>query len=464
MKLAKVLKLTTLGVFISVASPGFATSLTDTLIQTYQTNPSLRVGRSGLQATDEDARQSKGALKPNLTSNISVERSDTSLTNQNTTPTTSASIRSSIPIYAGRTGLQRIEQSRYNILAQRQALKAVEQTVLLDAVTAFMDVRRDQRNVQLALNSVRVLNEEVRAARERFEVGEVTRTDVAQADSRLAASESTLQESRAALKRSINFYIATVGSPPKNLRTPPPAPKLPASAKAAEAIAIAKHPSILQQQFVVSAAEKSVKIARGNKLPAVSATATLSRSNNHTTIGGSGRNKQTVGTIRLDIKQTLYQGGQLNSVERQALALLDQEKAELQLAGVQIRQNVQSHYATWVASSARIQARQKQVRAARIAFEGTTEEAKLGARTTLDALDAEQELLQAQFELVSAIRDEYVNAYSVLSTMGLLTVDHLQLGIPSYDPDVNYKAVNGPMKFGIKRIKLLEKLKKLRGK
>ena len=145
------------------------------------------------------------------------------------------------------------------------------------------------------------------------------------------------------------------------------------------------------------------------------------------------------------------------------MALLEQENANLQLAGVQVRQNVHSTYATWVASKASIQARQKQVSAAQIAFDGASEEAKLGARTTLDVLNSEQDLLEARSDLLTAIRDEYVNAYGVLSAMGLLTVKHLNLGIPSYDPDVNYKKVSGTNKFGVKRQELLDKLKKLSG-
>lgn len=457
MSLATFWKATTVGVFIAAGSPVFATTLTDALIQAYQTNPSLRIGRSSLRATDETVRQGTAQLGPTITSNVSLDARTSSPTDGTTT---GVSTTASIPIYAGGTRLKQIERARYNVLASRQSLKSREQTVLLDAVTAFMDVRRDKRNVQLALNSVKVLTEEVRAARERFEVGEVTRTDVSQAESRLAATQSDLEIIRANLKASIDFYTATVGSAPKNLRTPPPAPKLPSSADAAETIAVSKHPAILQQQFLVSAAENSVEIARGNKQPNVSANATLSRSNNNNP--NSGR-LGTIADVGLDFNQTIYQGGQLNSVERQALALLDQEKAELQLAGVQVRQNVQTQFAIWTASKASIQARQKQVSAAKIAFDGTNEEAKLGARTTLDALDAEQELLRARFDLVSAIRDEYVNAYGVLSAMGLLTVDHLQLGIPSYNPDVHYSKVNGVKKFGAKRKGLFDKLKKRKG-
>jgi len=464
MKLATILKATTLGVCIFVASPVSATTLTDALIQAYQTNPSLRVGRSGLRATDEGVRQAKAGLQPTVSANISVNRTEISKqTTDTTTPKTSASITGRLPISAGGTVLNGIEQARYNVLGGRQSLKSTEQTVLLNAVTAFMDVRRDQKNVQLAKNSVKVLKEEVRAARERFEVGEVTRTDVAQAESRLAASESGLEINRAALNRSIDFYIATVGSPPKDLRSPPTAPKLPSSANAAETIAVARHPSIIEQQFAVKAAEKAVEIARGNKLPVVSANVSLTRSNKNSGTFGSLSDKQNEARIGLDIDQTIYQGGRLNSLQRQALALLEQENANLQLAGVQVRQNVHSTYATWVASKASIQARQKQVRAAQIAFDGASEEAKLGARTTLDVLNSEQDLLQARSDLVTSIRDEYVNAYGVLSAMGLLTVEHLNLGIQSYDPDVNYKKVSGANKLGVKRQKLLDKLKKLSG-
>ncbi|MEH6361816.1 MAG: TolC family protein, partial [Amylibacter sp.] len=315
MKLATILKATTLGVSIFVASPVFATTLTDALIQAYQTNPSLRVGRSSLRATDEGVRQAKAALEPTVSANISVDRNETQNPSIDTTPSTNAEIIATLSLFAGGTVLNGIEQARYNVLGVRQSLKSTEQRILLDAVTAFMDVRRDQKNVQLAKNSVKVLNEEVRAASERFEVGEVTRTDVAQAESRLAASESELEISRAALNRSIDFYIATVGSQPKDLRTPPPAPKLPPSANAAEAIAVARHPAILQQQFVVKAAEKAVAIAKGNKAPVISVNVLAGRSNNNSTILG-GPDKQSHGRIGLDIDQTIYQGGRLNSVQR----------------------------------------------------------------------------------------------------------------------------------------------------
>lgn len=463
LKCTTVLQATALGVFMAFTTPVHATTLADALIQAYQTNPALRVDRSGLRATDETVRQAKGALEPTISANLSVDRTESSDPAIDTTPRTSLSVTATQTIFAGGTLLRGIEQARFNVLGGRQLLKSTEQSVLFDAVTAYMDVRRDQRNVQLARNSVKVLNEEVRAAQERFEVGEVTRTDVAQAESRLAASESGLQLSIAALQRSIDFYIATVGSAPKNLRSPPPTPKLPTSANAAETVAVARHPTILQQQFTVKAAEKAVAIAKGDKSAVISANVSISRSNNNSTTFGSGQDKQTQGRIGLDIDQAIYRGGRLNSTERLALAQLDQANANLQLAGVQVRQNVHSTYATWQASKASILARRKQVRAAQIAFDGASEEAKLGARTTLDVLNSEQDLLQAQSDLVTAIRDEYVNAYGVLSAMGLLTVDHLGLGVESYDPDVNYKKVSGLNKFGQERVRILDKILKRRG-
>jgi outer membrane protein len=462
MKIATVLKATTLGVFMATAAPGFATTLTDALIQAYQTNPSLRVARSGLRATDESVRQAKGALEPTVNAGASFDKLDGTSPLTNTTPTSGVFIQASIPIYAGGTLLNAVDQARFNVLANRQSLISTEQQVLLDAVTAFMDVRRDQRNVELGVNSVRVLSEEVRAANERFQVGEVTRTDVAQAESRLAASESDLQEARANLKRSINFYISTIGSKPKDLHVPPKTPKLPATTDAAEAVAIAKHPNILLQQFNVKAAEKGLEIARGGVLPTVSANASVTYSNNNST-GAAVSDTQTISAIGLGLTQPIYQGGRLNSDQRQALALLDQSKAELQLSGLQVRENVKSTYAVWEASTASITARRKQVSAAQIAFDGASEEAKLGARTTLDVLNSEQDLLQAQNDLVTAIRNEYVSAYGVLAAMGLLTVEHLGLGVESYNPDVNYQAVSGVNKFGAQRQKMMDKLKILNG-
>lgn len=457
MKISTALKITTLGLALAISSPGYATTLTDALIQAYQTNPSLRVGRSGLRSTDETVRQARSGIQPTVSASVSTNHSNSLSTNTQGF-TNSANLTASVPIFAGGTGINSIEKARYNVLASRQSLKLTEQTILLNAVTAYMDVRRDIRNVELALNSVKVLTEEVRAASERFEVGEVTRTDVSQAEARLAASESSLQTNRANLKRSNNSYIAVVGSKPKNLRTPPATPALPRSGDAAEAIAIAKHPTILQQQFLVSAAEKDVSIAQGRKQPTLSANATLSNTHGPTTIA-NGSNS----SIGLTFGQTIYQGGRLNSVERQALALLDQRKADLQLAGVEVRETVQSSYATWVASKANIKARQKQVSAAKIAYEGASEEAKLGSRTTLDVLNSEQDLLQARSDLIAAIRNEYVNAYTVLSAMGLLNVEHLNLGIASYNPDVNYQKVNGAKKFGSKRLKIFDKIKKRKG-
>jgi outer membrane protein len=462
MKIATIIKATTLGVVVATASPGFATTLTDAMIQAYQTNPSLRIARSGLRATDESVRQAKGALEPTLSAGASFDKLDGTSTLTNTTPTSGVYIQASIPIYTGGILLNAVDQARFNVLANRQSLILTEQQVLLDAVTAFMDVRQDQENVELSVNSVRVLTEEVRAASERFEVGEVTRTDVAQAEARLAASESDLERERGNLKISINFYISTIGSKPKDLRVPPKTPKLPATPDAAEAVAIAKHPNILLQQFNVKAAEKGLEIAHGGQLPTVSANASVTYSNNNAS-GVNFSDTQTISAIGLGLTQPIYQGGRLNSNQRQALAFLDQSKAELQLSGLQVRENVKSAYAVWVASKASIIARRKQVSAAQIAFDGASEEAKLGARTTLDVLNSEQDLNEAQNDLVTAIRNEYVSSYSVLAAMGLLTVDHLGLGVESYNPDVNYQAVSGVNKFGAQRQKMMEKLKILNG-
>ncbi|PCH92602.1 MAG: transporter [Rhodobacteraceae bacterium] len=449
-----------LGILSLTCAPTYqahATTLADALILAYQTNPNLKAARSGLRATDEVVRQAKGDLHPT----VSGALSSGGVANRNTyvnSPSNTAAVVTNIPIYAGGKKLNTIDKARYNVLTARENLRLSEQDILLQTVTAYMDVRLNSRKVQLSQNSLRVLREEVRAARERFEVGEVTRTDVSQAESRFASAQSNLQIAKAAYSRSQTIYTAIVGSAPKDLRTPPKTPKLPASAAAAESIAVAKHPSIIAAQFVIKAAQKDVEIAKGSKLPTVSAFVQGKFAR-----GDIGDKSAKTLTYGLDVEQIIYAGGKLNSVQRQRLAALDQAKSNLQLAAVNTRQRVNAAFATWHASKSTISARQKQVRAARIAFEGTTEEAKLGARTTLDALNAEQELLSARTDLVTSIRDEYVNAYTVLSAMGLLTVEHLGLGISSYDPDVNYAKVTGRQSIKIKRLNILDKLQKRRG-
>lgn len=424
------------------AQPGVAHSLTDALIAAYQNSALLEVNRAGLRAQDESVPLARAGLRPNvaLVGNGTLAL-NTAQPGQ-LTDSWQAGLNASLVLYdAGQTPAA-IDSAKAGIMAARAGLKAVEQGVLLTAVIAYMDVRRDMQFVDLSENNVRVLREQVQAVNDRFSVGEVTRTDVSQAEARLASSQASLSASQGGLAISTQNYLAAVGVPPVALSVPPPIPNLPASLADAVSIAMREHPSIIGARFAQDSATFDLVRSKGQSGPQVSMSGQLGvqvgDETDHSFVGGA--------SVSLNATLPLYQGGTLESLERQAVAILDQRKFELQDTARSVQQQVAIAWANLGVARASINAGQQQIEASTVAFEGVNVEATLGARTTLDVLNAEQELLTARSNLVSAQRDEYVAAYNLLSAMGLLTVAHLQLGIPSYNPDVNYDRVqNGPV-------------------
>ena len=450
--------------FSALSLPAVATTLADALVLAYQTNPQIIAQQAALRATDENVISARANLLPTLTQTLQASR--TAQLNRvrdfrdrrgqwqfNTTLT--------IQLFDNGADRLTVGAARMGVLAGRQALLQVEQNVLLTTVVAYVDVRRDQQFVRLAQNNVRVLREQVRATKDRFEVGEVTRTDVAQAEARLAAALSQLETNRGQLAQSENAYMAVVGVPPRNLKNPPAAPKLPSTVAKAEAVAIKKHPRVMQAQFNAKAAELTAQATFKNRDPQITGQVQHSMGSNF------GGDRLTTDDVTASITGTIniYQGGRLDSNRRRDVALYQQSLSNVQQSGYVTRQSLRDAWATWKTASASIQSNREQVRAAQVAFEGVREEAKLGARTTLDALDAEQELLTARSQLVTAIRNQYVAQYQVLSEMGLMTAQHLNLGVPIYNPDVNARAVTKKQigNLGEKRIKILDKLKKRKG-
>ncbi|MEM7440208.1 MAG: TolC family outer membrane protein [Pseudomonadota bacterium] len=457
----------------AVATPASATTLADALAIAYKTNPLLKAQQAALRATDEGVISARANLLPALSQTLTASRtidytrySTTSnpLLLRNPITVVSLNTRLTMQLWDGGADRLTIKAARMNVLATRQALRSLEQQVLLLTVQAYMNVRRDQQFVRLARNNVRVLREQVRAAQDRFDVGEVTRTDVAQAQARLAAAIAQLEANRGNLQQSVDSYIAVVGKAPTNLRTPPPAPKIPGSPQEAEKVAKREHPDIMQAQFNAKSAEMTARSTAKNRNP------TISFQLDHSLGGRPGGANPTTDQLRGQIvgQLDIYQGGRLDSNRRRDVALWQQSLANVQRSGYEVRQGVYNAYTALRTASASIRANREAVRAAQVAFEGVQEEAKLGARTTLDALDAEQELLSARSNLVTSIRDEYVATYQVLAAMGLLTARHLNLGVDIYDPDVNTRAVtrhqlgNLP-KLDKKRRELLEKITKRRG-
>jgi outer membrane protein len=431
---------------IGAAAGGSASAdtLSDALVKAYVNHPSLASARASLRIADEAVVQERAVGLGVVSGTASVGLTSTQGTafatgsaRDNSDPL-SLGITGAIPIYSGGQVRYGIAGAEENVRATRAGLVSAEQDVLLAAVTAYEDVRRDINFVSLARNNVRVISEQVRAARDRFEVGEVTRTDVSQAEARLAASRSNLAAAVGSLARSRQAYLAAIGDLPEDLASPPPIPQLPESEDAALALAFAEHPDLVQARFSARSAEYTVKSAVGAGLPQVDLNGSLSYSNSGVSLDGGESNSAAVS---LSASVPLWTGGAISSGVRQAQASLAQRTSQVHELARLIGQRTSVSWSSLDVARASIRARRQQITAAQVAFDGVKEEATLGARTTLDVLDAEQELVSARAELVSAKRDEYVAAYTLLAAVGKLTVMHLGLDVPGYDPEAYMEGV-----------------------
>jgi outer membrane protein len=415
-----------------------AETLTDALIDAYRNSNLLEQNRAVLRAADEDVAIAVSTLRPVIDfvaqggyGGFDVSAGNSVVFTEQLAGSLALSLRMTVYDF-GRTQLA-IEATKEAVLATREALIGVEQNVLLAAVSAFVDVRLSEELVQLSENNLRVIGEELRAAQDRFEVGEITRTDVAQAEARLAQSRSNLVAAQGDLAVAREAYRAATGHYPGRLTAPPPPPVTARSLEAAREVGLQTHPSIRQAQRQVNAAELNVARARAEMSPNIGLQAQAEEDN-------EGLNTYQFG---FELSQTLYAGGRLAALLRQSMAQRDQSRAALLQQGVIIGEAVGNAWALLEVASVRIEATQQQIDAAQVAFEGVREEATLGARTTLDVLNAEQDLLDARAERLRAEAQRYVGVYQLMAAMGLLTVEHLKLGIPVYDPAAYYNAVRG---------------------
>ncbi len=427
------------GIVLAAGSVGAgsvrAESLADALVAAYRNSNLLDQNRAVLRAADEDAASAVASLRP-----VIAFVAGTTYTEPVTTGgdnlSASMSLSAELTLFDfGRSRLS-IDIAKESVLATREALIGVEQNVLLSAVSAYMSVKSAIENVSINENSVRVIGEELRAAQDRFEVGEVTRTDVALAEAQLAAARATLAAAQGQLASAREAYKAATGAFPGTLAPAPRSPALPSTLAEAKAIALRTHPSVRQSQREVTISEFQVALAAAQRRPTIGATGQFS-------VDEDGDDRSSVG---VQFRQTLYTGGALASSHRRAIALRDGTRAALLQTGVGVTQQVGNSWSDIAVARVQIEATDRQIRAATVAYQGVREEAKLGARTTLDVLDAEQNLLDAQASRINAEANYQVAIYSLLAAMGLLTVDNLNLGIPTYDPAAYYNAVrNAPV-------------------
>jgi len=409
------------------SAPAVAETLADAMVAAYRNSNLLDQNRALLRAADEDVQQSIAALLP------VVNFTTTALRNQNSAPDYALrfTLSASVPVIDFGRGRLGVDFARESVLSTRSGLIVVEQNVLLGAVSAYMTLYSNLQTLQLRRNNVGVINEQLRAARERFELGDSTRTDVALAEARLAASRSALAAAEGDVAIAREQYNLAVGQYPATLAAPPQLPQLPSSLDAAQDIARRNHPAIAQAQHQVAAADISTEVISRQRLGTLSGSLS--------TDGGLSRTAPAPRASGGDVSASLtyqvpiYDGGRLRSSERQGVARAQAQRANLHQTVAIVQQSVAASWARLQIARASLAAGDLQISASQTAFDAVSAEAELGSRTTLDVLDAEQDLLDARSSRIVAAANVQLAAYSLLEAMGQLTVQGLNLGIPTYD-------------------------------
>jgi outer membrane protein len=429
------------------AGTASADTLREALVSTYNANPTLTGQRETLKSSDAGVAIARAAGRPQVSATVGVTRDLTRSGRFDVGskgPFITGGVDLSYPLFQGGTVRNNIEASKTRVEAGRATLRAVEGDVFTEAVAAYMDVIRDRAIVELNENQVKVLSTNLEATRDRFEIGDVTRTDVAQSEARLSLGRSSLTTAQGRLATSEENYRRVIGKRPDVLQPPPPLPPFPATADQAVQIALVNNPDLIAVSRQAEAANYDVRSVRGTRLPTVSAVASGDYAN---TVSGDTQGIPRSGTatsIGVQGRIPLYQGGLPAARIRQAQAL-EGETLERRIATERaVVANTRSAFATYKAATDAIASNQVAVSANELALEGARAENSVGTRTILDVLNAEQELLNAQVALVTARRDQYVAGFQLLNAMGQAEADDLGLeGGPLYDPLGNYRRVAG---------------------
>jgi outer membrane protein len=436
---------------LSASFPVSAGTLREALLKAYQSNPTLTGARSGQRANDENVPIQKAAGRPQIIAGgdytESVVRSTfTQTPRRNVT----ADGTVTVPLYSGGSVRNGTTAAKRRVEAGQASLRGTEATIFSQVVAAYMDVIRDSAIVSLNRSNVHALDVNLQATNDRFEVGDLTRTDIAQSESRLALARSDLQQAEANLIASRENYIALVGIPPENLEAPPALPGLPSSPDAAVQVALVDNPDILAAKKDREAALYDVRVARASRLPTLSAFAQGSYTDYLGSLKSSvpGAIDQTIqqAAVGASLNVPIFQGGRPGAVIRQSQALESQAiEQEIAVERGVIAQ-ARSAYASWQASIQTIASSHKAVDAAALSLEGVRAENTVGSRTILDILNAEQEALISKVELVSAERNAYVAGFTLLAAMGHAEAKDLALeGGALYDPLVNYNRVKNKL-------------------
>lgn len=422
---------------LATGGPVSAATLRDALVASYLTNPQLEAGRSQLRQTDELVPQALSGYRPSLFLNgeLSAERAKVrqgeDFDQNRFTRGVNLTLRQNL--YAGGGTQAEVSRAENQVRAERARLYGLEQQVLLDTVDAYTAAYRDQSVLDLALNNEERLQRQLEATRDRFEVGEVARTDVAQAEARLSRARADVEQAKADLASSRALYQRVIGEAPSQLEEPAVLKALPTTEADTRALA-AQNPDIIAATFDLYAARDNVDVQFSNLLPSLDLQGQLEWAEDPT----ASIERSRGASIGLNLSIPLYQGGGEYSRVRQSRQQVRQTRDQLETAHRGVQELVTSSWERLLAATSAIDAFQAEVRANQIALEGVQQEALVGARTVLDVLDAEQELFTSQVNLVRAEAIEVLASYQLKLAVGQLTVEGLTLPIQPFNDEAYY--------------------------
>ena len=432
--------------------PALADTIEAALVRAYQNNPQLNSQRAQVRFTDENVPQALSGYRPKvaITASAGTQYTDT-LSNAGgtanqlvSTPIHGVNAPRSVGatitqnVFNGQQTANRTRAAESQVSGAREGLRVLEQSVLLSAATIYMDYLRDSAIVEVQKSNVRVLEQTLKQTRDRFNVGEVTRTDVAQSEAQLAAGKTQLLTAEANLVTTKSNFRRIIGNEPEALAPGSPVDRfLPVSLPSAVELGLIENPNVTAAMFGIDVSYLQVKVNEGALLPTVNLVASVQQSYESTMLIYRSFGASAVAQLNVPV----YQGGAEYSLIRQSKETLAQQRLNLEQVRDQTRANVVTAWGQLVAGKAQVQSAQSQVTASEIALNGVREEAKAGQRTTLDVLNAQQALVNARVALVTAQHDRVVASYSVLNTVGRLSPQVLKLPTTTYDPSVHYHQV-----------------------
>lgn len=417
----------------------------DALISAYKTNPRIKAQLESVQIADEQVSQAVSGWRPTATANYNRgrQRSDYAHSGWNYSDTTTRGLQVTQPIFNGGETIANTKSAKSNVKAAREDLKNAEQTILLQAIAAYMDVVRDEAVLNLSRSNHEVLEKQLEASKSRFSVGEVTRTDVAQSEARLARASTDVTQAKGALEISRATFERVVGYKPAKLEQPKDFPTLPTSLDDALKTALSNNPAYTASLQREKAAEHEVDSSIAKLLPNVNLSGSMQRQEG---AGTRGVDDFDTDDVLVNVSIPLYQSGAEYSRIRQAKINVNQRKSDVDDKYDTTHESVTQAWENLQTQKAAIESNKAAIHAAEVALDGVKQEQLYGSRTVLDVLDAEQELFTARVNLVKAEHDRTVATYSLLSSVGKLTASDLKLKTEINDPvehynDVKYKVI-----------------------